>query len=68
MTGIRRFPCATWRGESQFGHLVEPTLLAHAGDSEGLLSWRRLVAEYEPATAGGKPLLLLEVLAQTLES
>ena len=27
-------------------------LLEHAGDGEGLLSWRRLVAEHEPATAG----------------
>ena len=27
-------------------------LLEHAGDGEGLLSWRRLLAEYEPATAG----------------
>ena len=27
-------------------------MLEHAGDGEGLLSWRRLVAEYEPATAG----------------
>ena len=27
-------------------------LLEHAGDGEGLLSCRRLVAEYEPATAG----------------
>ena len=27
-------------------------LLEHAGDGEGLLSWNRLVAEYEPAAAG----------------
>ena len=27
-------------------------LLEHAGDGEGLLGWRRLVVEYEPATAG----------------
>ena len=26
--------------------------LEHAGDGEGLLSWRRLVGEYEPAKAG----------------
>ena len=26
-------------------------LLEHAGDGEGLLSWRRLVAEIDPATA-----------------
>ena len=42
-------------------------LLEHAGDGEGLLSWRRLVAECEPATAGGETSLLPEVLAQTLE-
>ena len=41
-------------------------LLEHAGDGEGLLSWRRLV-EYEPATAGRETSLLLEVLAQTCE-
>ena len=29
--------------------------------------WRRLVAEYEPATAGRETSLLLEVLAQTLK-
>ena len=40
-------------------------LLEHAGDGERLLSWRRLVAEYEPATAGRETSLLLEVLAQT---
>ena len=40
-------------------------LLEHAGDGEGLLSWRRLVAEYEPATAGRETSLLLEVLAQS---
>ena len=34
---------------------------------EGLLSWRRLVAEYEPATAGGETSLVLEVLAQTFK-
>ena len=42
-------------------------LLEHAGDVEGLLSWRRLVAEYEPATAGRETSLLLEVLAQTFK-
>ena len=42
-------------------------LLEHAGDGEGLLSWRRLVAEYEPATAGLETSLLLEVLAQTFK-
>ena len=42
-------------------------LLEHAGDGEGLLSWRRLVAEYEPATAGRETSLLLEVLAQTFK-
>ena len=40
-------------------------LLEHAGDGEGLLSWRSLLAEYEPATVGGETTLLLEVLAQT---
>ena len=40
-------------------------LLEHAG--EGLLSWRRLVAEYEPATAGRETSLLFEVLAQTFK-
>ena len=40
-------------------------LLEHAGDGYGLLSWRRLVAEYKPATGGGETSLLLEVLAQT---
>ena len=39
----------------------------HAGDGEGLLSWRRLVAEYEPETAGRETSLLLEVLAQTFK-
>ena len=34
-------------------------LLEHAGDGEGLLSWRRLVAEYEPVTAGRETSLLL---------
>ena len=38
-------------------------LLEHAG----LLSWRRLVAEYELATAGREMSLLLEVLAQTFK-
>ena len=42
-------------------------MLEHAGDGEGLLSWRRLVAEYEPATAGRETSLLLEVLAQTFK-
>ena len=42
-------------------------LLEHAGDGEGLLSWRRLVAEYEPATAGRETSLLLEVLGQTFK-
>ena len=42
-------------------------LLEHAGDGEELLSWRRLVAEYEPATAGRETSLLLEVLAQTFK-
>ena len=42
-------------------------LLEHAGDGEGLLSWRRLVAEYEPATAGRETSVLLEVLAQTFK-
>ena len=42
-------------------------LLEHAGVGEGLLSWRRLVAEYEPATAGRETSLLLEVLAQTFK-
>ena len=32
-----------------------------------LLSWRRLVAEYEPATTGRETSLLLEVLAQTFK-
>ena len=36
-------------------------LLEHAGDGKGLLRWRRLVAEYEPATAGRETSLLLEV-------
>ena len=40
-------------------------MLKHAGDDEGLLSWRRLVAENEPAKAVGETSLLLEVLAQT---
>ena len=43
-------------------------LLEHAGDGELLLSWRRLVAEYEPATAGRETSLLLEVLALTKTS
>ena len=42
-------------------------LLEHAGDGEGLLSWHRLVAEYEPTTAGRETSLLLEVLAQTFK-
>ena len=42
-------------------------LLEHAGDGEGLLSWHRLMAEYEPTTAGRETSLLLEVLAQTFE-
>ena len=42
-------------------------LLEHAGDGEGLLSWRRLVPGYELATAGGETSLLLEVLAQTFK-
>ena len=42
-------------------------LLEHAGDGEGLLSWHRLVAEYEPTTGGGETSLLLEVLAQTFK-
>ena len=42
-------------------------LMEHAGDGEGLLSWRRLVAEYEPASAGGETSLLLEVVAQTFK-
>ena len=42
-------------------------LLEHAGDGEGLVSWRRLVAECEPATAGRETSLLLEVLAQTFK-
>ena len=42
-------------------------LLEHAGDGEGLLSWRRLVAQYEPATAGTETSLLLEVLARTFK-
>ena len=42
-------------------------LLEHAGDGEELLSWRRLVAEYEPATGGRETSLLLEVLAQTFK-
>ena len=42
-------------------------LLEHAGDGEGLLSWRRLVAEYEPTTAGRETSRLLEVLAQTFK-
>ena len=32
---------------------------------QALLSWRRLVTEYELATAAGEMSLLLEVLAQT---
>ena len=40
-------------------------LLEHAGDGEGFLSWRRLVAEQEPATAGRETSLLVGVLAQT---
>ena len=42
-------------------------MLEHAGDGEGLLSWRRLVAEYEPATACKETSLLLEVLAQAFK-
>ena len=40
-------------------------LLEHAGDGERLLSWRRLVAEYDSAVVGGETSPLLEVLAQT---
>ena len=40
-------------------------LLEHAGDGERLLSWRRLVAEYDSAAAGGETSPLFEVLAQT---
>ena len=42
-------------------------LLGHAGDGEGLLSWRRLEAEDEQAAAGRETSLLLEVLAQTFK-
>ena len=42
-------------------------MLEHAGDGEGLLSWRRLVAEYDLATAGRETSLLLEILAQTFK-
>ena len=42
-------------------------MLEHAGDGERLLSWRWLVTEYEPATAGRETSLLLEVLAQTFK-
>ena len=42
-------------------------MLEHAGDGEGLLSWRRLVAEYEPVTAGRETSPLLEVPAQTFK-
>ena len=42
-------------------------LLEHAGDGEGLLSWHRLVAEYELATAGRDTSLLHEVLAHTFK-
>ena len=42
-------------------------LLEHAGDGEGLLSWHRLVTEYEPTTVGRETSLLLEVLAQTFK-
>ena len=44
-----------------------PRMLVHAGDGEGLLSWHRLVAKYEPATVGRETSLLLEVLAQTFK-
>ena len=47
--------------------LLEGRLLEHTGDGEGLLSWRRLVAECEPATAGMETSLLLEVLAQNFK-
>ena len=39
-------------------------LLERAGDGEELRSWCKLVAEYEPATAGRETSLLLEVLAR----
>ena len=42
-------------------------LMEHASDGEGLLSWHRLVAEYELTTAGRETSLLLEVLAQTFK-
>ena len=42
-------------------------LLEHAGDGEGLLSWRRPVAEYEPGTTGRETSLLLDVVAQTFK-
>ena len=42
-------------------------LLEHACDGEGLLSRRRLVAEYDLRTARRKTSLLLKVLAQTFE-
>ena len=42
-------------------------VLEHVGDGEGLRSWRRLVAEHEPATAGRETSLLFEVLAQTFK-
>ena len=47
--------------------LLEGSAQRLLGDGEGLLSWRRLVAEYEPATAGRETSLLLEVLAQTFK-
>ena len=36
-------------------------LLEHGGDGEGLLNWRRLLAEYEPATVGRETSLLFDV-------
>ena len=42
-------------------------LLEHGGDGEGLLSWRRPVAEHEPAKADEETSLLREVLAQTFK-
>ena len=39
-------------------------LLEHAGDGEGLQSWRRLVAENEPSSGRKGISLFLEVLAQ----
>ena len=45
--------------------VVETRLLGKPTSFDGVLSWRRLVAEYEPATAGRETSLLLKVLAQT---